>query len=546
MEPSKVPPDKSAETIELTDEETMDHSDADILSSHSVLTDGEGQDGEGLANSSILSDDSQSARNQPNFVLNLNDTSQPRPRRQRKPKKRKPLASLGSPIMEHPPTDNQSVTAELADETIKELTNLRNLIKSWNITPEQLALAESKLDHVNANFSRIIGNINNIMEEKITQAYKSEEFQKIIDQKVAEAIGKNPAFNKEVRIPQRKVIKAHTAPRTTQQQLNDFHTEQQTNLAIQTANSKLFANPFPALNKETSSNGEFETASTANKNISNVFNFTFSDATKRQIEIPTHIPNNLNKIIVSKRTQIIDGVDTPTTTDSVATILNKINPVVEKISFRYRSVLRSGEVAIQFSSNEDLLRFNAAVDRLNLPVKFDKKEPLNPYVTIANIEANTPVETIKDAIKSEFGQYPKNAYVFPPRNNKTLTSASIECTPDLWRKMTSGVKIQIGWLKCPIYNQERVRRCNKCKLFGHGNSRLNPCNNPAIILDPNDPNPQCPACKDFNEKQVKANKMFTPRSTDHAFNDKTCESYKFELRRTKLATDYRSPPIFTV
>lgn len=410
----------------------------------------------------------------------------------------KPTAIDKSNKRPHSPTI--TTNAKKVADINEGLSELKTLITDLNLPKETANQILEKVDTLGNNFKLLIEDLHSTIDKKIEESIKSSHFNKEIQRQI-ELIAK----------PKLQAIRRNNSTITNNQTAYDAE--------------------FPTLPPLTDKVRSYlKRAPKENHRQS-----TYSEAVEDTLIIPKHTPNNLNKVIIRSK---LDAEGNKISQLTVAAQLNKINPAAHKINFIYRTVQRDGSVAIQFTSKNDISKFTSLIDQRVLDITL--LSPNNPYINISGIEADITAEELQETLHQILGEYPKNSYVFPIRPGKQFTSASVEVFPWQWRHLMRLGSIRIRWLNCKIYNHVRVRRCNKCLLYGHGNTRMTPCTNTDAKKDGD-----CPACISYNTAHQSED--VPARKINHRFNDQCCTSFQEASRLTVLRTDYKSqrPPIYS-
>lgn len=183
-----------------------------------------------------------------------------------------------------------------------------------------------------------------------------------------------------------------------------------------------------------------------------------------------------NKLELLKKTNLPCIIIKPNThKDSVTTkktLESKVNPATVSVGINMMKQGKNGSILIKCDSREstDIMK-NQVLKQLGPDYIVEETKLRKPSVRISNIK-NMNADQLLNAIKNQnhFLQNEDNISIKvlkTTKNNSNISFAIVECNGSAFRKLLAAKKVNIGFERCPVYENYHVTRCFKCNGFNH-------------------------------------------------------------------------------
>lgn len=155
-----------------------------------------------------------------------------------------------------------------------------------------------------------------------------------------------------------------------------------------------------------------------------------------------------------------------------AELQSKIKPTKISVGINMVKEIKDGGVLLKCDSKRSTEKMKEETERmLGENYTISETKLLNPCVTVSNISGEMSKEDVVEAIRVQnvfLGDADnfKLKVLKKARNNKSLY-AVLECNGSCYQKMMGSRRINIGFNKCPIYENINLIRCYKCCRFNH-------------------------------------------------------------------------------
>lgn len=222
----------------------------------------------------------------------------------------------------------------------------------------------------------------------------------------------------------------------------------------------------------------------------------------------------------------------------------KIKPSKISVGINMVKNSRNGSVILKCDSLNSTRRMKTEIEQ-NLGQNYlvEETKLRKPSLIIANINTNLSEHEVQEAIKNqnEYLTATDNVEVKTLKKTKKGDSlyAVVECNGSAFSKINTAKKINIGFNRCPIYENLQLLRCHKCCGYNHKiadckktNFICPKCSGPHALKECVSSQVNCINCTIYNERHK------TTFEVDHDASSSNCSVYKKNLGILKERIDY--------
>lgn len=222
----------------------------------------------------------------------------------------------------------------------------------------------------------------------------------------------------------------------------------------------------------------------------------------------------------------------------------KINPGKISAGVNMVKELKNGTVILKCNSSGATQRMKSEA-RAALGDRYTISETrlLAPSIQISNISKGMIEAELVDAVRSqnEFLNGDDELKLKTLKNTRDGKSryAVLQCNRSCFRKIMAAGKINVGFNKCPVYENFNLIRCYKCCRFNHiardcvsEEPVCSKCTGPHSSVGCAEPSRKCANCTYFNSK------FGCKFDTQHDATDRSCSVYLQKLKVFRQRINY--------
>lgn len=230
-------------------------------------------------------------------------------------------------------------------------------------------------------------------------------------------------------------------------------------------------------------------------------------------------------------------------------IESRIKPSKISVGISMIKELKNGSVILKCDSSRSTKKMrDEAQTVLGRDYMVSETKLLNPSVVIPNISIDMKETEVVGAIsgQNDFlseGDEFKVKVLKKSRRGDALYTV-LQCNGSCYQKLITAGKINIGYNKCPVYENLNLLRCYKCLQFNHMAKdcrRTEPvcskCAGAHSSRVCSETNNKCTNCVFFNSR------FSCNFDADHSALDKNCSVYKQKLEVFRRKIDYLAPGV---
>lgn len=145
------------------------------------------------------------------------------------------------------------------------------------------------------------------------------------------------------------------------------------------------------------------------------------------------------------------------------TLQTKINPTKVGVKVKSFKKLLSGDVMIGCATKEELSIIKTEISNKCVDLNTIEKTQRNPEVVITGIPDSCNNEDINEAMEIATGEKCIHTKIIPGQHPRAIC----EVKPNAFNKLMDSKKINVGWIRCSVYETISIKQCFKCWRVGH-------------------------------------------------------------------------------
>lgn len=262
---------------------------------------------------------------------------------------------------------------------------------------------------------------------------------------------------------------------------------------------------------------------------------TFAEVTKQKAEKIT--VNNLPCIILKPKTE----QDSKKTKDDFQ---STVRPAKIAAGISYIKNSKNGSILIKCETEKAKENMKQEIElKMGSRYEIEETKMKKPTVKVVNIDWQTEDgsedEDVIEAIYKQNEQLMKEEdHIKVKFFKKEKQFIILECNGQAYKKLVLMKKINVGYKKCPVYDNLHILRCYKCNGFNHtsvncrNQETCSKCSQTHKSKYCNIENYSCSNCSNHNEH------FKTKYDTNHDAYNTTCSVLKKKLQLLKEQIDY--------